>query len=314
MRTALLITGVAGLALCVAMLAGCGGSAEVSVIASDAGSVAPCAINGRIAFVSNRNTGQPQIWSMKTDGTGRRDLSQSPGTPDSSPSWSPDGSKLVFSRTQGGVRRLYTMKADGSNQTGITPGGYSGYSPAWSPDGSRIAFVSNYSGGGAEICTCKPDGSDWKRLTNNPAEDTNPAWSPDSQRLLFASNRLGNMDLYVMKLDRSGLTRLTHHSGDDIEPTWSGVTGKIVFSCDNDLFIMDPDGSHRRHLTNSPYASERYPCWAPSGSRIAYACATNKYPSAGYDVYTMKADGTDRRRLTLGDALDWMPNWAVGTL
>ncbi len=204
------------------------------------------------------------------------------------------------------------MNADGSSKTAISPGGYSGEQPAWSPDGSRIVFVSNYSGGGAEICTCKPDGSDWRRLTNNPAEDTSPTWSPDSQRVLFASDRLGNMDLYVMKLDRTGLTRLTHHSGDDIEPTWSGVTNKIVFSCNDDLYIMDSDGRHRRNLTVSSGASERYPCWAPSGNRLTYACYSSKYTSAGYDVYTMKADGTDRRRLTFGDALDWMPNWAVG--
>ncbi len=106
MRTALLITGTMCLVVCAVMLAGCGGPEETAVLASDPGSVAPCAINGRIAFVSNRNTGQPQIWTMNPDGTGRRNLSQNPGAPDASPSWSPDGTRLVFARKQAALWRL----------------------------------------------------------------------------------------------------------------------------------------------------------------------------------------------------------------
>src|SRR5262245_21853946 len=59
------------------------------------------------------------------------------------PSWSPDGSEIVFVRSSGDRSHLYTVRASGRRITPITSGPYVDTQPAWSPEGSRIAFASD---------------------------------------------------------------------------------------------------------------------------------------------------------------------------
>ena len=59
-----------------------------------------------------------------------------------SPSWSPDGSRIVFASTRNGRLEIFTMHADGSNQDIlVSMPGSSVLDPRWSPDGNRVAFV-----------------------------------------------------------------------------------------------------------------------------------------------------------------------------
>jgi len=59
-------------------------------------------------------------------------LNSGPGV-DESPSWSPDGSHLVFSATREGKSHIYMIDSDGANLERLTSGGTSNTSPAWSP-------------------------------------------------------------------------------------------------------------------------------------------------------------------------------------
>ena len=57
--------------------------------------------------------------------------------PDNGASFSPDGSRIAFSRNNG----LLTMAADGSDQRLVGGPAASGFTPRWSPDGSTLAFT-----------------------------------------------------------------------------------------------------------------------------------------------------------------------------
>jgi TolB protein len=84
---------------------------------------------------------------MAADGSGIRQLTDEPGVDDAWPAWSPDGTKIAFTRRRrdsGGLRLtgpddIYVINADGS---GLRQLANDAADPAWSPDGSRIAFSS----------------------------------------------------------------------------------------------------------------------------------------------------------------------------
>lgn len=75
------------------------------------------------------------IYTIGADGSGRMRLADNAGQP----VWSPDGERIAFLSFRDGNPELYSMKADGSDQTRLTSGPAEDVDPAWSPDGRRIA-------------------------------------------------------------------------------------------------------------------------------------------------------------------------------
>lgn len=124
------------------------------------------------------------------------------------PTWSPDGTRLAFNTRDG---RLWVTDADGSNAH--TLGSLQGSGVDWSPDGTRLAYHDH------GIWVADADGSNARQLTTY-RQDLNPHWSPDSQRLVFESNRndfdpkdnngFFEAELFVINADGTGLRPLTY--------------------------------------------------------------------------------------------------------
>lgn len=168
----------------------------------------------KIGFASNRD-GDYEIYTINADGSDPRNISNSPATqetalswsPDGSkiafisdfdtsimnpngsekvrladscgsnsqPSWSPDGSKLAFETCRDGNGEIYTMNADGTDQTNLTNFPLARDSePAWSPDGSKIAFV------GDSIYVMNADGTVQEPLTRAGFPSRSPDWQPNT--------------------------------------------------------------------------------------------------------------------------------------
>ena len=89
------------------------------------------------------------------------------------------------------------------------------------------------------------------------------------------------------------------------------VDAKIVFCVDDDIYVMNDDGSHRRRLTHNTTATERYPRWSPDGTKIAFTryMDRTKRQTTG-ELFIMNADGTDPQRLTHNNVLDNTPSWS----
>jgi Tol biopolymer transport system component len=146
------------------------------------------------------------------------------------------------------------------------------YEPAWSPQGTQIAFVSNRSGY-LKIYTMRADGTDLRQLTQGTDEDDAPAWSPDGSRIAYVSTRDGNEEIYVMRADGAEQTRLTRHAAADIHPNWSADGSFILWN------------SSRNSLDTS-------------------------HPGT-FEIFMMRPDGSDVRRLTRGGVAtyaSWSPD------
>src|SRR5438270_323940 len=132
--------------------------------------------------------------------------------PGRAPAWSPDGSKIAFTRYGANDSDIYVMHADGSGIVQLTNTPGNDDQPAWSPDGSKIAFSSTRDGNHEIYVMNATDGSGLVRLTNDALWDDHPAWSPDGSKIAFSKYSA----IYVMNAtDGSGLVRLTTGWADD---------------------------------------------------------------------------------------------------
>ena len=191
-----------------------------------------------------------------------------------SPSWSPDGRHIAYSRGTD----IYVMGSDGSNPRNLTNYSDQDFSPSWSPDGRHIAFTSERDGN-PEIYVMGSDGSNPRNLTNYSDQDFSPSWSPDGRHIAFHSWRNGNYEIYVMGSDGSNPRRLTTSGG--LSPSWSPDGRHIVFFASNrdnyeEIYVMGSDGSNLRRLTDSA-AHDFSPSEAFLKTPIGPLCGGIKY-------------------------------------
>jgi Tol biopolymer transport system component len=197
--------------------------------------------NGKIAFVRGPpgDTESFEIYVMNADGSGQTRLTNNDAS-DGDPSWSPDGSQIVFtSNRDDGNFDIYVMNADdGSDVTRLTNNNAADGDPSWSPDGSQIVFTSNRESGNLGVYVMNADdGSDVTRLTGSTDNDsTEPSWSPDDTRIAFVSNRDSSDSddnaIYSMNADDgSDVTRLTGTGADHSVPDWG--TNRPISSNNN---------------------------------------------------------------------------------
>lgn len=273
--------------------------------------------NGKIAFVTNRNGPPGEIYVMNPDGTGQRNITNSPAS-ETRPAFSPDGKKIAFIRD---FKSIYVMNPDGSGLTQVLDGPSAGFSsitsfPDWSPDGTRIVFngIPKGSPDGPDIYVINADGSGIRRLTTDPADDNSPSWSPDGSKIAFASirNRVPNevnYEIYVMNADGSNQTRLTNNTKFDSSPAWSPDGARIAFTSRRDdnfeVYLMNGDGSNQTRLTvNGEQDSDAK--WSPDGTKIAFLSSRD---GRFGEIYTMNPDGSGLVNLTNADGFDMDPSW-----
>jgi len=89
--------------------------------------------------------------------------------------WSPDGTRIAFLSTRDGYPSVFLMKANGDDQTNLTPkvgtDNWVSRAPAWSPNGEYIYFtgVRTASGPNEQVYVMRADGSDVRALTGPPS-------------------------------------------------------------------------------------------------------------------------------------------------
>ena len=191
-----------------------------------------------IAFEADRGAGHAKqgIYVMNArDASGLRRVTTitDEASDDHAPRFSPDGSRLVFTRNvDDTTAALFVVDLDGSNLVRITPDTMRPGDAVWSPDGSQIVFeadTAQYPRGGAWLV--EPDGTGLRSLTPQGTVPgvtdgfADPVWSPDGTVILllhglFLDDGTSTVGLAMIRPDGSELGYVADGTGNEDQPDW----------------------------------------------------------------------------------------------
>lgn len=206
-----------------------------------------------------------------------------------SPAWSPDAKTIAYSNPG-----LTLTAVETGSTTELTA--FEVYGPDWSPNGEQIAFAAYFQDprGSNAIWLIRPDGTQLTDISvHGTGEWITPAWDPDGTALVHARYGPGMSvsQIYVMKSDGSGGRRLSYSNELDYYPRWSPDSSTVAFVRQRPgretIWLMDPDGSNPRFLTDGTH-----PAWLPSGAGIIYTPPFEVRPPV---FWIINKDGTGRR-------------------
>lgn len=203
-----------------------GGSPQRIILAEGAEHSPALSPDGqRVAYIKLDENGDGRLFVASVNGQNERMVTPAINYAAvirySAPSWSPDGTRLLFSAGEPGRLHLWTSKVDGTGLQQLTSASISDIDGAWSPNGNAIAFTRTASPASSQI-VLKNLITGAERTFAFGFRNRFPAWSPDGLRLAFVSNMEDNLDLelYTMRADGEGLVR---HTFDDLRqqsPRW----------------------------------------------------------------------------------------------
>jgi len=221
--------------------------------------------DSRIAYTCLARTFQICMYSMEL---GRPVAFAHYGGTNSSPSWSPDGTKLMFMSSVGGSPNIYEADASsGGNLKRITTSGGPDTSPVWNPKtGQQVAFVSGRDRL-PQLFLMNADGTSVEKIDlPDMGYVVDPDWSPNGQLLAFSWRRPdGNFDIYVMDIATHKLAQITRDAARNEKPSWAPDGRHLVFQSTRtgrwQIWTMLADGSEARQLTTE--GQNESPNWSP---------------------------------------------------
>ena len=267
----------------------------------------------KIAYANDTTIdGRFEPWTgvVNVDGTGAAML-----RPADAPSWSPDGTRLLYTSTRCVdyrddpnfvcAGRLQSIDPETGNVAAITGAVY-GSRAVWNGVSEAVAFdVASQTSNFRELSVLQlTSGVVTKLAIAGPISEQRPSWSPDGTRIAFACTWAPiSMDVCVVNADGTGLVRLTNDEQLDDYPAWSPDGTTIAFTrhpfgradpASAEIVLLKLATSQITTLTSGTDAA-----WSPDGSKLVFV--------GGDGLFVIDANGANRRRLTTG--LHRSPAW-----
>ena len=168
----------------------------------------------------------------------------------------------------------------------------------------RLAYettVGTFSGPQLYVRTANADGTGEVGLTDSIPPSGSPDWSPDGTKIVYVAFGAGS-DIYVMNSNGMNKTNLTNTQNiSESNPSWSPA-GKIVYQRDNQIWIMNADGSGQAQFAGVTQPAPTAPVWSADGGKLAFV--------SGGEIWKINADGSGEQRVTTNASTDTNPSWS----
>ena len=253
-----------------------------------------------------------EICAINADGSGWQRLTNLPSASNYA-SLAPDGEAVVFVGRQTGNAEIYDLNLITGAIKQLTQFKMEVGAPEISPDNKLIAFTYRPSNNIAQLWIMDRDGSDPHKFYSSPTQESHdPTWSPDGTQLLFAMGKGENNKLYILGFD--GRDPLVVNDTIDTRgrSDWSVLN---LISLDmgaplqHDVYTMNVDGNNLKKFSNGN--NSQGASFSPDGKWIVFTAYANLADGDlnSCEIYIMRVDGTDARRLTENNYCDYQPRW-----
>jgi hypothetical protein len=219
--------------------------------------------------------------------------------------WSPDGTRIAFTRVRVGDHSpldddadVWVANADGTDARPFAQGPDWQWIPHWSPDGVWIAY------------TVEPQGGPW--MASAPGGIAGSGGPLGAGFLSGQPTQVRQYaDIWRIRADGSGTPeRLTTADGDDRAATYSPDGTKLAFDSTRDgpthVWVMDADGSRPVRMSNG--GDDWGATWSPDGKWIAYNSWSPGLP--GRQIFVMASDGSRQTQITNTPGPHSEPSWS----
>lgn len=275
----------------------------------------------RVAFVVSRldvpqNRYRRDIWIVRSDGTGLRELTTGDG--DTDPQWSPDDRAIAFVRARRGPSQIYRIALDGGEARRLTHEAHGASRPRWSYDGTRILYSATF------VDPQPKTDLDEKSAAGKLDAAHQRSDIRRTDRLDFEANGAGetftqHTHLVVIRADGSHRMQLTPTSRwSESDAVWSYDDRSIAFvslrrpadpeRIDSDVYVVSSAGGSLRRVATRHRASGS-PVWAHDSRHLYLAVTSQPDPAALPGIVEQGVTATNERgvvaekRVVFGDAV-----------
>jgi Tol biopolymer transport system component len=236
------------------------------------------------------------------------------------PSWSPDGRTVVYYKQDLTNRAHYTQLYSWDRKREYR---YTDVFPAICPKSGKLALTDldfPFGNPTASVSVMNTDGTERRKLfQRQDGASLVPTWSPDCEWIafgfgaFFGGRGFAPARILMVNVDGTGHKEVLGGKANVGFPTWSPDGKTIVYRTWGDETGKEARGLRALNLADGSIRVlttewDNFPFYSPSGDRIVF---TRRMPDADFEVFTMKPDGSDVKRLTTTSGADAHATWSA---